>query len=309
MLTTSNPLRQSRIRDINYKDDNESSESTSSCESESSTDSESQVEPVPRDKRFSKRLSKRLSMHLNDTISLADLQGLLQEQCPGEYAAMLRRSALTFEDWKDSKRLRIGGIRTPFDLTSKNVYAYVEGNNHNGVRLIQGPASKRFPLAESYIIELDQPFQDLCENGRLFYPEEKARLRAAICFWFLEAGHVQTMKRYRDFEKHLIDGCQWLGGAVLREADQDGGSDLDKTPHAKSVLQPVRASHRPSSSYKRRRSTSDIELDPESVLYSKFFHVHIFVVIYLTVIQRPANGENWRILHVTICLQISTKTY
>ena len=218
-------------------------------------------------------------MRFKDTLSLADSHELFKEQCPEKYAAMLRRSTFKFEDWNNSKRLRIGEVRTPFDLTGKDVYAYIEGNNNNGVRLTQGSASKKLPLTESHIVELDQPFRDLCQNGRLFNAEEKTRLRAAICFWFLKAGNVQTMKCYRDFEKHLVDACQWLGGAVLREADQNGENDLDKIPHVISMSPPDRASHGSSSSYKRRRSISDIEPDLESVLYSKFVHIHIFVRI------------------------------
>lgn len=158
------------------------------------------------------------------------------------------------------------------------MYTYIEGNNHNGVRLTQGIASRKLPLTEGYRIELDQPFRDLCQNGRLFHAEEKIRLRAAICFWFLEAGHVQTIKHYRYFEKHLIDACQWLGGAVPREADQDGEDDLGEIPPAHPVSQPNRAGHGLSSSDERRRSISEIEPDLESVLYSEFVHVPTFVV-------------------------------
>lgn len=264
-------MRQSRILDIDYRSYDETFDSTSSCESESFTDSESSEEPTPRDKQF----SKWLSMHLKDIISLADLQGLLQEQCPGEYAVMLRRSALKFEDWEDSKRLRIGGIRTPFDLTSNDVYAYIEGNKNNEVRLTQGSANEKLPLTKGYMIEIDQPFRDLCRNGRLFHAADKKRLRAAMCFWFLEAGHVRTMKRYRDFEKHLIEACHWLGSAVLREADHDGENNLDKIRPEDPVSQPDRAGHGSTSPYERRRSKSNIEPELDSVFYSKFFqHAH-----------------------------------
>lgn len=239
------------------------------CNSESSTDPESSEEQSSHDRGSSEQLLVRLP----NTPSLVDLQKLLEEECPKQYAAMSKRNTCTFEDWNGSKRLRIGQIQTPFDLTtSRNVYAYIGGGDNNGLRFTQGPANKKLSLIDTDIVELDLPFQDLCHSGRLMGEEEKERLRAVMCFWLLEAGHTQTMKKYEDFEMSLVDACRWLGGAAIAKASSNDENTLFIIPPEgckPAAPVPSRTSDESALSYRKRRSVSSIKADSDSLLYSE----------------------------------------
>ena len=172
----------------------------SSSESDASSTSNVSEQPPP--------------MAVTDFPSVADLQELLQEQCPEEHAALPDISSFAFEDWNGSKRLRIGTVRTPFDPVRHPVYAFIGGGDNNRTSLTQGSANKCLPLVDAHVVELDEPFWSICWNGRLFRDEEKRRLRALLCYLFLMAGHLRPFKRYRDFEKCLVDVCRWVGGAA-----------------------------------------------------------------------------------------------
>jgi hypothetical protein len=256
-------LRKSdRVRRANYMTDFES------CNSESSTDSGSSEEQSSHSRGF----SKQRSVHLKNTLSLVDLQKLLEEQCPKQYSAMSKRIAFTFEDWNGLKRLRIREIQTPFDLTSKNVYAYIGGGDNNGVRLTQGPADQKLSLVHTDIVELDQPFRDLCPNGRLIDEEAKDRLRAVMCFWFLEAGFPHTMKKYVDFEEDLIEACQWLGGAAIAKASLSDENNSRKFPPENRIPAasvPSRTSDESTLLLGKRKTVSFSKADSESLLYSE----------------------------------------
>jgi hypothetical protein len=262
--------------------------------SESSTDPESSEEQSLHNRGF----SKQLSVHLKNTLSLADLQKLLEEQCPKQYVVMSKRNAFTFEDWNGVKHLRIGEIQNPFDLTSKNVYAYIGGADNNGVRLTQGPANEKLSLVNTNIVELDRPFRDLCNNGRLIDEEEKERLRAVMCFWLLEAGYIHTMKKYDDFEEYLIDACQWLCGAVLAKATRNGednSSEISPEDHTPTASGPGRTGDESTLLLRKRKSVSSSRDDSNSLIYSECVHGRTFKHD-LTAIQRQANAQSWKML-------------
>lgn len=135
---------------------------------------------------------------------------------------MLERSTFAFEDWEGVKRLRIGQFRAPLHPTS-DVYTFIGGGgDNNGIRFTYGLEDKKLAMKLTHYVELDQPFRDVCCSGRLFEKSDEGRFRAVTCFWFLKAGYINTLKSYRDFERYLIEACQWLGGAALTETSPNG---------------------------------------------------------------------------------------
>ena len=209
-----------------------------------------------RNRRNPVRLG-RPSNHKNETFSFADLQALLQEHCPEEYAVMLERSTLTFEDWKGVKRLRIGQLR------SDNVYTVIGGGgNNNRISFIYGLKDIKLDICSTHHVELDQPFRDVCWSGRLFQLPDEERLRAVICFWFLKAGYIDTLKIYRDFERYLIEACQWIGGAALTKTSPMGeiiSSETSVVDDLPTSSQPDLTNRITSQSAEERRAPSFIE--------------------------------------------------
>lgn len=158
-------------------------------------------------------------VQLGDYPSVVELQRLLQEQCPKEYAALPKSGVLNFEDWQDGlaqKRLCIGSIRKPDDSVSQNVYAFLHGNNSNRIGLCYGVENKPLPLVKASNFNLNVPFRSICTGGRLAYDGDTQRLRALLCFWFFAGGHLLTLKNYRSFETHLVEAVQSLGRTVIK---------------------------------------------------------------------------------------------
>lgn len=142
---------------------------------------------------------------------------------------MPKSSTFTFEDWNDSKRLRLGRVGMSFISNSYNVYASIGGGDNSILRLTMGSSNQTLAVISEHEVELDEPFRDVCRHGRLFYAKDKGRLRAALYFWFLEAGQINTLKKYESFEKHLVDACQMLGRAALMRTSQNENKNSYQT--------------------------------------------------------------------------------
>lgn len=216
--------------------------------------------------------------------SADDLQRLLREQCPQEYTALPTSGTLKFEDWKGSraqKRIRIGTIHTPFDSVRHTVYAFMGGDNRNRVCLTQGSANKPLRLVDAGAVELDEPFFSICWNGRLLRDEEKTRLRALLCFWFFTAGYLSSLTKYKDLEKHLVDACQWLGGAIIEQEKvlhliPEGGvtPENDQVSEANTTPQSARRPVDWSSTPKKRNRLSQHEQIQEGVVEREFICIN-----------------------------------
>jgi hypothetical protein len=194
-------------------------------------------------------------LQLDESPSVADVKDLLEEKCPEEYAALPTIADSDFNDWQDGrarKRLRIGTIRTPFDTMGRAAYAFVYGDDSNRTGLAQEPDNKPLPLKDAGDIDLVEPFRSICWTGRLFEDVEKRRLRALLCFCVFSAGHLTNFKKYKDFEKHLVEAVQWLGRAMIEQEasknnDAASGSDLStimRDPNLSAVEHPPAARKR-----------------------------------------------------------------
>lgn len=221
-------------------------------------------------------LEQAQPFQLNDRRSVADLNSLLEEQCPGEYAALPEATTFKIEDWHDGcaqKRLRIGAIRTPLDIVGSTVYAFIRGDDSNRTGLSQGPKSEPLPLKDANDVDLAEPFRSICWTGRLVENVEKRRLRALLCFWFFSAGHLSNFKKYRDFEKHLVEAVQWLGRAMIEQQASNSNEALSRSDLDTSMREPfIPAAEHPSAATKRNRPPVQEQSQAETVDSEHYFN-------------------------------------
>lgn len=259
---TSDELRRRYGERYDYSSEASSYESESSQTSES-TDSLSASDDLPENS----------PPKISDSPSANELRNFLEEYCPEEYATIRQRNTLNFENWNappsrsgaSSSRVRIGIMGTPFDSTRHIVYAYIFGDDQNRIGLSYGIQNKLLNLVDAKKIELDRLFRCLCLDGRIFMEEEKKRFRALLCFFYLDVGHITGFKKYRDFEKGLVDACTWLGQATLKIAQSEPGIDdgivsrqIGEDAKPGSTLQKPQAPHlKPAGLEKRNRSVGE----------------------------------------------------
>ena len=205
-------------------------------------------------------------MHIKDTPSFADVSNLLEQQCPEDYAAMPKSSTFAFEECNNSKRLRIGRLDRLSVPSGFKVYASSGGGEHSTMRLTICPSNQTLEVLDQPKVELDKPFREVCRYGRLFYAEETRWLRAALYFWFLEAGQIDTLKKYEDFEKHLVNACQMLGRAALMRTGQNenkNSNQMMRETNSPAALQQNRSTQ--SLISKKRLSASISESNVQSM--------------------------------------------
>tara|TARA_R110002003_G_scaffold152_2_gene13589 strand:- start:11320 stop:12099 length:780 start_codon:yes stop_codon:yes gene_type:complete len=169
------------------------------------------------------------------TYTLDDLNSLIKEDCPEEFALIPNINTLTFKVSGDvtenlptkltcDARLRFGDIDSSIPANRARVYMYIGGEGNNRISLVADVGTEVIHHTNVALTQPIKPFWYLCSHGRILDEAEMRRVKTLTCYLLLAAGHIQTVQYYRDFEEHLKDAMVWYGRGVeaYTKDKQDG---------------------------------------------------------------------------------------
>ncbi|KAF1919956.1 hypothetical protein BDU57DRAFT_570094 [Ampelomyces quisqualis] len=158
-----------------------------------------------------------------------DLEALLLNECHDHFSALPSIDTISFDPCPASrlnltliptsdKRILFGRVDSAIPENRDQVYLYIGGKGNNRTCLGDEMSTEPWLNGGASLVSPTKPFWYLFSHGRAFYKVDAQRLRALTCFLFLSAGHVQTVRHYPDFTKHLVDAIAWYGRGRIVEA-------------------------------------------------------------------------------------------
>jgi hypothetical protein len=232
-MTKDSPLCRMLARDRTY-DEFATSDSDESEETEDSDDSESENSEPDNENSLPVRttvpvrfLRKRgTTLEAQDEVGIKfytfeSLTRRIQKEYPDALVALPNIDQFHFETWEGKQtslrlkpscdqRIRIGAVANMKKGLNDNAYMYIGGDGANRTGLSCGLENKNLFLNKAYSIEPIAPFKYLCQYGRFIHDEHLEMLRAFGCYLFLAAGHIETIRNYRNFVDDLQAAAAWL---------------------------------------------------------------------------------------------------
>jgi hypothetical protein len=192
---------------------------------------------------------------------IGDLDHLLRERCPKEHAAlpsigtapfsrMIARPVGCEPIYGDrvisAIRLKIGTSNGEY-TNGLPVYLCIGGEGNNQLALSCDDKIHKFSLDNLICVHLESPFDRLCkkiEDPEIGYEVESKCLRAYACYLFLEAGHVQTVQSYSQFEEYLRLECISLARGTIDTVNDMRQKQLPERQRAETVRECAEGSDR-----------------------------------------------------------------